>query len=249
MALAQMQHGKIIPKSFATVQHLLGSKMIDSEDKLLGSEQIKWLTQRRRVNADMVIVTEKLDGMNAGVLRRGDFLHPLIKKGYDCRANPLPWINAFANFVEENDSRFLSVLNDGERICGKWMVKTHTLSYKLPHEPFVAFDIIRGSERMPYLTFKERASIGNFVTAGLVHMGEAILPEMALQLLSSGYHGVIGEPEGVVYRYEDSHRRYICSGKYVSNPLLGNDELFRANENLFNKWKKYKMSTLNVKYS
>lgn len=243
MVLVQAQQGKIIPKAFASVQHILGSKMIDAEDKLLGAEQIKWLTQRQRVSADMVIVTEKVDGMNAAVLRRGDLLHPLIKKGYDCRANPLPWINAFADFVEKNETRFMHVLEDGERICGEWMIKTHTLSYKLTHEPFVAFDIIKDAERLTYLVFRERAALDNFVVAGLVHMGEAIPPEMALQLLGSGYHGVIGEPEGVVYRYEDSQRRYICSGKFVSNPLLGNDELFRANENLFNRWKKYKLPT------
>jgi len=240
MALAQKQQGKIIPKAFASIQHLPGSKLIDAEDKLLGAEQVKWLTQRRRTNADMVIITEKVDGMNAAVLRRGDFLHPLIRKGYDCRANPLPWINAFANFVDEHALRFLSVLEDGERICGEWMVKTHTLTYKLPHEPFVAFDIIKDAERLPYLKFKERASAGGFITAGLVNMGEAMPPEMALGLLGDGYHGVVGKPEGLIYRYEDSHSRFICSGKFVSNPLLGNDELFRANENLFNRWKKYK---------
>jgi len=240
MALAQAQQGKIIPKAFATIQHLPGSKMINAEDKLLGVEQVKWLTQRRRTNTDMVIITEKVDGMNAAVLRRGDFLHPLIRKGYDCRANPLPWINAFADFVDELASRFLNVLEDGERICGEWMVKTHTLTYKLSHGPFVAFDIINDAERLLYLKFKERAAAGGFITAGLVHMGEAMPPEMALQLLGSGYHGAVGEPEGLIYRYEDSQNRYICSGKFVSNPLLGNDELFRANENLFNRWKKYK---------
>jgi len=240
MALAQAQQGKIIPKAFATIQHLPGSKMIDAEDKLLGTEQVKWLTQRRHTNADLVIITEKVDGMNAAVLRCGNFLHPLIRKGYDCRANPLPWINAFADFVDEHASRFLNVLEDGERICGEWMVKTHTLTYKLPHEPFVAFDIIKDAERLPYLKFKERAATEGFITAGLVHMGEAMPLEMALQLLGSGYHGAVGEPEGLIYRYEDSQNRYICSGKFVSNPLLGNDELFRANENLFNRWKKYK---------
>ena len=39
----------------------------------------------------------------------------------------------------------------------------------------------------------------------------------------------------------------ICSGKYVSNPLLGNVELFHANENLFNRWKKYKLPPLRDK--
>ena len=241
MALSQPQQGKVIPKSFPTIQHLPGSKMIDAEDKLLGAEQVKWLTMRRRTTNDTVIITEKVDGMNASVLLQNGLLHPLIKKGYDCRANPLPWINDFAKYVERNAPRFLSVLKEGERLCGEWMIKTHTLSYKLPHEPFIAFDIIKGAERLPYLAFRERVSYGEFITAGLVHLGEAMPPDIALQLLGAGYHGVIGAPEGVIYRYEDAMHRYICSGKYVSNPLLGNDELFRANENLFNRWKKYKL--------
>ena len=241
MPLSPPKQGKIIPSAFATIQHLPGSKMIDIQDKLLGADQINWLTVRRRTNADMAIVTEKVDGMNSAVLRRNGLLYPLIKKGYDCRSNPFPWVNDFANYVEENASRFFSVLKEGERLCGEWMIKTHTLSYKLPHEPFIAFDIIKDADRLPYLAFRERASMGNFVVAGLVHMGEAMPPEMALQLLGKGYHGVIGEPEGLVYRYEDARRKYICSGKYVSNPLLGNDELFRANEGLFNRLKKYKV--------
>ncbi|MDR2166390.1 MAG: RNA ligase family protein [Clostridiales bacterium] len=237
MALAQPQQGKVIPRAFARVQHLPGSKMIDAQDKLLGAEQVKWLTLRRRTNADTVIITEKIDGMNGAILRRNGLLHPLIRKGYDCRANPLPWINDFAKFVEDNAARFLSVLEEGERLCGEWMVKTHTLSYRLPHEPFIAFDLIKDAERMPYLAFRERIAKGDFIAAGLIHLGEAMPTEMALQLMGAGYHGVIGAPEGLVYRYEDSKRRFICSGKFVSNPLLGNDELFRANEEIFNRWK------------
>jgi len=233
-----VQQGKVLARAFASIKHLPGSKMIDAEDKLLGQEQSKWLTKRRRVTADMVIVTEKVDGMNAAVLRCDGLLYPLIRKGYDCRANPLPWINEFANFVEDNAQRFFSVLEEGERLCGEWMIKTHTLSYKLPHEPFIAFDIIKDATRLPYLAFKERVAMGNFITAGLVHLGEAIPPEIALQLLDVGYHGVIGEPEGLIYRYEDAKKRYICSGKFVSNPLLGNAELFHANENIFNRWKR-----------
>ena len=177
--------------------------------------------------------------MNGGVLRKDGYLYPLIRKGYDCRANPYNWINNFANFVQQNEQRLMSLLKDGERICGEWMIKTHTLSYKLPHEPFIAFDIICGSDRVPYFNFRERAVNAGFVTAGLVHAGEAMSSGMALGLLGSGYHGVIGDPEGLVYRYEDSQRRFMCSGKFVSNPQLGNEELFKANESLFNKWKKY----------
>ena len=244
--LAQMHTEKIIPRSFPSVQHLPGSKMIDDKDKLLGAEQVSWLTKKRRRNNDLVIITEKVDGMNGSVLRKDGCLYPLIRKGYDCRTNPYHWINDFANFVQQNEQRFMSLLKDGERICGEWMIKTHTLSYKLPHEPFIAFDIICGSERVPYFNFRERADKSGFITAGLVHAGEAMPADMALSLLGGGYHGVIGAPEGLVYRYEDSLSRFICSGKFVSNPLLGNVELFRANEDLFNKWKRYKRRPLQI---
>ena len=64
--------------------------------------------QRRRVSGDM----ENVDGMNTAVSKRNGLLYPLIKKGYDCRTSLLPWINAFADFVEENATRFMSVLEE-----------------------------------------------------------------------------------------------------------------------------------------
>ena len=111
--LAPMSVEKVIPRSFASVQHLPGSKMIDDRDKLLGAEQVKWLTQKRRTNNDIVIITEKVDGMNGSVLRKDGLLYPLIRKGYDCRTNPYGWINDFANFVQQNEQRFMSLLKDG----------------------------------------------------------------------------------------------------------------------------------------
>jgi hypothetical protein len=179
-----------------------------------------------------------VEAMNAAVLRQGDLLYPLVRKGYDCRTNDHEWIKAFANFVDANTERFLRLLTDGERVCGEWMVKTHTLSYKLPHEPFIAFDLIEGTERKRYFDFRNRVLAEGFVITGLVHLGEAISAQAALDMLGNGYHGVVGEPEGLVYRYEDSRNGFVCSGKYVSNPLLGDEILFRANEPLFNKWKK-----------
>ncbi|GHU53591.1 hypothetical protein AGMMS49975_12060 [Clostridia bacterium] len=235
--LAAISEEKLLASSFATIQHLRGSKMIENSDKLIGEQQELWMIERRRKPDDLVIITEKVDGMNAAVLRQGDLLYPLVRKGYDCRTNNHEWIRSFANFVEANAERFIRLLADGERICGEWMVKTHTLSYKLPHEPFVVFDLISGTTRVRYLDFRSRVSAEGFVTTGLVHLGEAMPARMALDILGTGYHGVIGEPEGIVYRYEDARNGFVCSGKYVSNPLLGDLALFRANELLFNKWK------------
>ena len=46
----------------------------------------------------------------------------IIRKGYDCRTNPYGWINDFTNFVQLNEQRFMSLLKDGERICGEWKI-------------------------------------------------------------------------------------------------------------------------------
>jgi len=235
--LSSLKEGKIIPRAFSKIQHLPGSKMIDSQDKLIGSEQAAWMTERRRTPKDLVIITEKVDGANCAILRQGDELVPLLRAGYDCRTNPCKWLQDFAEYVETHANRFFQLLTEGERICGEWMIKTHTLNYKLPHEPFIAFDLISGSNRTRYIEFRQRALEAGITIAGLLHMGEAMPVTVAMELLGSGYHGVIGEPEGVIYRYEDHTHGFICCGKYVSNPLLGNDELFRANEHLFNKWK------------
>ena len=84
--LSKISTEKVIPRSFPSVQHLPGSKMIDDRDKLLGIEQVNWLTQKRRTNKDLVIITEKVDGMNGSILRKGGYLYPLIRK--DMTAEP-----------------------------------------------------------------------------------------------------------------------------------------------------------------
>ncbi|MDR0935862.1 MAG: RNA ligase family protein [Oscillospiraceae bacterium] len=237
-------HGvKIIARNYAEIKHLRGSKMIDDRDSLIGEMQEDWLIGRRRMpSTDLVIVTEKVDGANVGVLRLGDKLHAVSRKGYDVLTSPYEWLQEFDYFVGNNRERFMNLLNEGERICGEWLVKTHTLRYKLKSEPFLVFDIISGSERASYFEIVKRAREQGFTTAGLIHAGEAIPPEIALKLMGKGYHGVIGdEPEGVVYRYETSGK-FQFSAKFVSNPLVGNEELFKANmnSNLRNNYKKAK---------
>lgn len=234
---------KVINCSYPTIQHLPGSKMRDRDDKCLNQREVDWLTIRTRLQSDVVIVTEKVDGCNVGVVKKDYQLYPVIRKGYDVITNEYDWIREFANFVSINAERFDCLLKNGERVCGEWMIKTHTLSYRMPHEPFIAFDLINGTERERYLTARERLEYHGFTTAGLVHYGTAIPVEMALKLLQSGFHGVLGQPEGVVYRYETVKNGWLFNAKYVSNPLVGDQELFKNNieSNLMNKWKHYKL--------
>jgi hypothetical protein len=59
-----------------------------------------------------------------------------MRKGYDVRSSEWDFIRRFADFVADNASRFDGLLSDGERVCGEWMIKTHSLFYEIHHEPF-----------------------------------------------------------------------------------------------------------------
>lgn len=229
---------KIINSSYPTIQHIKGSKMIDNADKLLGQREQDWLTVKTRSPHDVVIVTEKVDGCNVGVLRRGNELFPILRKGFDVLSNPLDWIREFHEYVDVRKDRFWSLLNDGERVCGEWMIKTHTLQYRMKHEPFICFDLITDNYRDNYLSARHRLKSNGFVTAGLVHYGTAIPAQVAIGMLGDGFHGVAGEPEGIVCRYE-SKDGFLFSGKYVSNTFVGNTEIFRQNidSGIMNHWK------------
>lgn len=229
---------KIIPSNYPAIMHLPGSKFRDATDKTIGAQEAEWLTVKTKHPTDLVIVTEKVDGCNVGVLRRGNSLYPLIRKGYDVRTNQYEWIRDFAKFVDKNRLRFLHLLSNEERVCGEWMIKTHTIRYDMPHEPFVCFDIITGNKRVRYNTLRERLENSSFVTAGLVHSGGAISTTRAVELLGAGFHGAIGAPEGVVYRYESQKYGWLFSAKFVSNPLVGDQVLLDSNveSGLMNEW-------------
>jgi hypothetical protein len=118
------------------------------------------------------------------------------------------------------------------------MIKTHSLFYKLPHEPFVVFDIIQGTEkpvRPRYAEIVLRCMKYDFVSAALLHEGTPISVNDALDVLgNSGLHGCQSPPEGVVYRYERDGT-FEMSAKYVSNLNVGGD--FMDDESAYNEWR------------
>lgn len=230
---------KIIPSNYPTIMHLPGSKFRDASDRTIGTQEVEWLTVKTKHPADLVIVTEKVDGCNVGVLRRNDSLYPLIRKGYDVRTNQYEWVRDFAKFVDKNHLRFLHLLSNEERVCGEWMIKTHTVRYDMPHEPFVCFDLITGNRRLCYSSLCERLEDSSFTPVGLVHSGGAIATSKAVELLGYGFHGAIDAPEGVVYRYESWEYGWLFSAKFVSNPLVGDQRLLDKNISigLMNTWR------------
>lgn len=220
---------KILPSNYPPISHLPGSKFRETGDSYIGEQEASWLTVKTKRPEDLVIVTEKVDGCNVGVLKRQGSLYPIIRKGYDVRTNQFDWIRDFAKFVEKNRLRFLYLLSEGERVCGEWMVRTHTVEYHMPHEPFICFDIIRGNDRVHYLDAKHRFEMAGLTPVGVVHVGGAISTSDALAKLGKGFHGAVGAPEGVVYRYESQQNGWLFSAKFVSNPLVGDQELLNKN--------------------
>ena len=181
-------------------------------------------------------VTEKIDGANVSLYKKDGILYPVMRKGYDVRTSEHSFLRRFADFVADNAAQFDGLLSDGERVCGEWMIKTHSLFYKMPHEPFVVFDVIQGLEkpvRPCYAEIVTRCTDCGFITAGLLHEGSAISVEDALHALGSGFHGCAGPPEGIVYRYERDGA-FETSAKYVSNLNVGGD--YMNDEGAYNEW-------------
>lgn len=213
------------------------SKLEQQADKRIPVDQEKICTQKARDWKDLIIVQEKIDGSNVGVfMDEKKEIHAITRSGYSALTSPFKQHHYFHNWVEKNQKRFLDILNPGERICGEWILQTHSIKYNLIHEPFVVFDIFNAkNKRILYLDFIKKTK-GNFVLANLIHIGQPISIKNSIKILSHGKHGSIDIPEGVVYRIEREERvDFLC--KYVRSDKI--DGLYMKDE-IFNKnWEVY----------
>lgn len=186
-------------KAYGHIQHLPGSRM-GPGDHRIHEGQARIATVKTRDRHDEVIVQEKLDGTNVAVALENGIIIPMQRKGYAAISSPYEQHRLFAGWVFANECRFRAALCEGERLCGEWLAQAHGTRYALPHEPFVAFDLMRGSERAPFGATR-RAAIGNgFVMPRLIHRGGAFAVEAALEAIKTSGHGAIDPVEGAVWR-------------------------------------------------
>lgn len=195
-------------KNYGHIPHLPGSRM-GVGDHHCHEGQAKIATIKTRDKNDEIIVQEKLDGSNVGVARIGDTIYPLGRAGYLASTSPYEQHQHFAKWAYANADRFLAVLQDGQRLVGEWLMLAHGTRYNLHHEPFVAFDIMEGKDRLIFDKFISRVQ-SRFVVPKLLWRGGAFSIERALQALGEyGYHGALETPEGAVWRVE----RNVPTGK------------------------------------
>lgn len=206
-------------KSYGSIPHLPGSRM-GPGDHHVSPGQARICTEQVRDKHDTIIVQEKLDGSNVSVALINSEIVALGRAGYKAQSSKYEQHQLFAYWVRLNEARFRAVLNDGERICGEWLAQAHGTIYNLPHEPFVAFDIIKGvgdtRRRFTLYELTQRTMRGDFVTPTLLRMGAPVPISEALELLEyhRDRHGAVGDIEGAVWRVE-RHGEVDFLAKYV----------------------------------
>jgi hypothetical protein len=194
---------KIIDKNYGSIPHLSTSKLTQQADKKIHIGQEKILTQKERDWKDTIIITEKIDGSNVGVIKKNGQLIALSRAGYDVNSSPYEQHKLFHTYVYENESMF-SWLPEGWRVVGEWCILAHGTLYDISNEsPFVAFDIIDSSDkRMVYINFIKMCAKYSIPTVPLLHIGQAVSIKNAIKLMGAGHYGMPEKPEGFVYRVE-----------------------------------------------
>jgi hypothetical protein len=192
-------------KAYGHIPHLSGSR-VGAGDHRCTPEEVRIATVRTRDRYDLIIVQEKLDGSNVACVKLDGKILPLTRAGNSAWSSPYEHHHLFARWVLENEERFVAVLQDGERVCGEWLAQAHGTRYVLPHEPFVAFDLMVGMARLPVEVLTSRMRIARFVTPRELHRGGALSIEQAKKALEPSGHGALNPVEGAVWRCEREGR-------------------------------------------
>lgn len=214
-------------KAYGSIPHLPGSRM-GPKDHGIHPGQARICTEKKRDEHDKVIVQEKYDGSCVAVAKIGGELLPLTRRGYLAESSPYECHHLWAKWVKDNLERFDRTLEDGEWLVGEWLAMAHGTKYVIPEQwdPFVAFDLFRGGERV---THEELT--GRFL---LVSSGGKCRPFMKPRLMGGS---LVGSPmsfseglmyldaydcfdqrEGLIYRVERKERvdflaKYVRPGK------------------------------------
>lgn len=233
MNIAIKGHKPLGIRAYGSIGHIHGSRL-GSGDHIVSQGQTNICT----VNAGhrSVFVQTKVDGSCVAIAKiEGQFI-PLTRAGYHARTSPHEMHHIFADWVDRHTNSFDQVLNEGERLVGEWLAQAHGTKYNfsshfVDHEkvPFVAFDIMEGHKRLPYLEFRQKVNPFFYIPSTI--MGPK-LPQDAMTMLAK--HGA-EEPEGVIYRVESNKNGRIqvdflakwvqpnkIDGKYLSGEPVWN---------------------------
>lgn len=188
-------------KNYGSIGHLPCSRMGPADHACHPGQQ-RIATERARDRHDIIIITEKVDGSNVGVARVDDTIHAVGRAGWPAQTSKYEQHQLFAAWVREHEPFWRDVLQPGQRLVGEWMAQAHGTRYALPSGPFAAFDLMTGEQRAPFADLSNLCVQFSIPMPKLIHMGSPLPVAVAMQLHGAGNHGLLEEPEGVVYRIE-----------------------------------------------
>lgn len=200
-------------KSYGSIPHLPGSRL-GPGDYCISEGQARIATGKPRDKHDVIIVQEKLDGSNVSVAKVNGEVLALTRAGYLATTSPYQQHHFFASWVDQNKTLFQTLLDDNERLCGEWLAMAHGTRYELPHEPFVAFDLMTGIKRKTYDEFSNHLRQFDIAIPRLIHKGTSFAVDQMLEAIKISGHGAIDEVEGAIWRVERKREvDFLC--KYV----------------------------------
>lgn len=217
-------------KSYGHIPHIPGSRM-GPGDHHCHAGQAEIATVKTRDKNDLVTVTVKLDGSCMSVARLNGVILPLSRAGYLASTSKYEQHSLFSQWVYANQERFLTLLEDGERVVGEWMAQAHGTRYNLIHGPFVPFDIMVGAKRLLNEEVRSRVSSIDLPNPAMISSGPSLSLDLAISAISEPMHGELDPVEGAVWRIERKGQfDFLCKwvhpkkqdGKYLPEISGGN---------------------------
>ncbi|MCK9596712.1 RNA ligase family protein [Candidatus Pacearchaeota archaeon] len=231
-------------KNYGSIPHLSGSRLGPSDSKASPGHE-KMAIENDKLPKRIVLVTEKIDGSNVGILRYEDTVVPLTRAGYVANTSPFKMHQIFHEWVFEQKDRFLELLNPGDRVIGEWCIQAHGTKYNFKKEPFFIFDYFNSENER--ITFEEiinkNHALGNsrFNIPYLLYRGETGYSVEEFNFYpKEGREGALEECEGAVWRVEytkqnNNKRHFILLVKYVKS--WKEDGIYLKEENpVWNTW-------------
>ena len=187
-------------KNYGSIPHLSSSKLGEM-DHFIHEGQERILTKKKRDKHDTILVFEKYDGSNVGVGKKDGNIFALTRGGYEASTSPYRQHHEFAKWVSERKDMFNSLLKEGERVAGEWLLQVHGLIYKIENDPIIFFDYFNASNERQLFEMLEQMELP---LPRLLHKGDSISVEDLKPKLNKKTDSILSleAPEGMVYRVE-----------------------------------------------
>lgn len=187
-------------KNYGSIPHLSSSKLGEM-DYFIHKGQERILTEKKRDKHDTILVFEKYDGSNVGVGKKNGKIFALTRSGYEASTSPYKQHHEFAKWVNERKDMFNSLLHEGERVTGEWLLQAHGLIYKIKKDPIIFFDYFNvNNKRQPFEVLEQMG----LPLPRLLHKGDSISVDEIKPVLNLKTDSIMSleAPEGMVYRVE-----------------------------------------------